>query len=91
MTIEAIQAWAVTTWADRARWYKRLLSSIAYVAAMVVAFQVAFPEVAETHSALFATVLRTLAGLGTWLGSAVFTKVFNSPQVAGLMHRNGPR
>lgn len=87
MNIEPIRAWAVATWADRARWYRRILASLAYIAAMVVAFQVAFPEIAETHSALFATVLRTLAGLGAWLGSAVFTKVFEGKdtKIAHLM------
>jgi len=75
-----VDTWARSTWSDRNRWYKRVLASLAYIAAMVVAFQVAFPEVAETHSALFATVLRTLAGLGAWLGSAVFGKLFGNEQ-----------
>lgn len=56
-------------WQRRAKIRRSLVTGIAEAAALVVAFQFAFPEVSVEHSATFASVTRVLTGLGTWLVS----------------------
>lgn len=62
-------------WGDRAKIRRNLVVATADAAALVVAFQFAFPEIGVAHSTEFATVTRVLTGVGVWLASKAFTAI----------------
>lgn len=65
----------VAAWGGRAKIRRNLVVAVADAAALVVAFQFAFPEVSAEHAAEFSLVTRTLAGAGIWLASKAVTAI----------------
>lgn len=75
VSVSTMKAKLVAAWGGRAKIRRNLTVAVADAAALVVAFQVAFPEVGVAHAAEFSLITRTLAGIGVWLASKAVTAI----------------
>lgn len=67
--------WVRGVWNNRAALRRQAVLAVTHIIAIVVAFQIAFPQLNDVSTTMLATSTRVLTSLAVWLGSAAVLRL----------------